>query len=332
MDLSVVVLSWNTRALTLRALAAARSGAEGLAFEVLCVDNASEDGTAEAVAALPHVRCIRNERNLGFAAGNNRAMPHARGRHVCFLNSDAAPRPGSLAHLVRYLDAHPEAGLVAPRLVGADGRTQRAARGAASPWAFLHRYTPLRYSPVGRRAAKAWTRGVEAASPTEVASLSGACLVAPRDLLVRLGGFDQGYPFYFEDLDLCRRVAALGRRIVYVPDGPPVDHAGGAATAARGGPPRRELLEGLVRYARTAWGERAGRRFALAVVPGALALAMLEPPRLFVAAARRAVAGDGPGAAKALRSALSWLRLLERDGMELLRLLARERGETGDSG
>lgn len=322
-----MVLSWNTRDLTLRALETARAGAEGLRAELLCVDNASTDGSAAAVArARPDVLLLENATNRGFAGGNNTALPHARGRYVCFLNSDAAPRARSLTHLVRHLQAHPDVGAVAPRLVGPDGQEQRAARDDASLLGFLHRYTPLRYTPLGRAAARRWTRGVRAEGPRDVASLAAACLVLPADLLARLGGFDPGYPFYFEDLDLCERVRAAGRRVVYLPDGPAVDHEGGAATARRGGPPRRAMMQGLVRYAARRAGPARGRAFAALLVPGVFALALAEPPRLALRAAVRGARGDAASARRTLRIAGSWLRMVERDGLALLRLLRRRSG------
>src|SRR5437773_2256280 len=109
-DISVVVLSWNTRELTLSALRSVEAAVAPLRGEAVCVDNASRDGTAAAVReALPGVRVIENAENLGFARGNNAALPVLRGRYACFLNSDAEASPGALAYVVRYLDAHPKA-------------------------------------------------------------------------------------------------------------------------------------------------------------------------------------------------------------------------------
>ena len=317
MDLSVVVLSWNTADLTLRALGGAQAAVGELQAQILCVDNASSDDTVARVRReFPEVAVIANETNLGFAAGNNRALPRLRGRITCFLNSDCDPGPGSLAHVVRWLDRHPAAGIATPRLVSPDGRVQRATRPEPSPLALLNRYTCLRYTPVGRNAAAAWRAVPSSPIPVPVDSVTGACLVIRTDLLRRLGGFDDGYPFYWEDVDLCRRARMTGAEVWWVPDGPTVVHEGGASTESRGGPPRRAFVEGLVRYQRTVLGPRAGRAFAGLLVPGVLARALLEPARLAGGALARP-----QKARRRLAAAGGWLRLLERDTGPLLRLL-----------
>lgn len=326
MDLSIVVLSWNTAGLTVRALRSAAEGVGTLSARRICVDNASADHTVERVRReLPDVVLVENEANLGFAAGNNRALPHLAGRYVCFLNSDCEPGPGSLAHVVRWLDRHPDVGVAAPRMVSPDGRTQKAAREEPRPLGLLHRYTVLRYTPIGRRAARAW-RGVSGtATPREVASVTGACLVIRTDLFRELGGFDEGYPFYWEDVDLCRRARDEGWKVVWVADGPSVVHQGGVATAVAGGPPRRSFVEGLLRYQQKHLAPRAGRVFGLVFIVGVLARAFLEPPRLAARGVARAARGRHASARRSFASAASWLRLLERDADTLVRLLGNPR-------
>jgi GT2 family glycosyltransferase len=320
-DLSVVVLSWNTAELTLCALRGAQAAVGALRAEILCVDNASEDDTVARIRRdLPGVELIVNEANLGFAAGNNRALERLAGRVTCFLNSDCDPGPGSLAHVVRWLDRHPQVGIATPRLIGPDGRAQRATRPEPTPLALLNRHTCLRYTPVGRRAARAWRAGPGSPIPVPVDSVTGACLLIRTDLLRTLGGFDEGYPFYWEDVDLCRRARDAGAEVWWVPDGPAVVHAGGASSKNRGGPPRRAFVEGLVRYQRGVLGGRAGRAFAGLLVPGVLARALVEPGRLALGAFAR------PGRARRrLAAAGAWLRLLERDTGALLRLLRSPR-------
>ncbi len=317
MDLSVVVLSWNTADLTLRALRGAESGAGDLEAERLCVDNASRDDTVARVRhELPGVHVIVNEANLGFAAGNNRALPRLTGRITCFLNSDCDPGPGSLAHVVRWLDRHPGVGLATPRLVSPDGRVQRATRAEPSPLALLNRHTCLRYTPIGRGAARAWRAAPTSPIPVPVDSVTGACLVIRTELLRTLGGFDETYPFYWEDVDLCRRARDAGAEVWWVPDGPSVVHEGGASTEILGGPPRRAFVEGLVHYQRRVLGPRRARAFAGLFVPGVFTRALVEPARLVLGALARPAK-----ARRRLAAATAWLRFLERDTAALLRLL-----------
>ena len=281
------------------------------------MDNASRDDTVARVRAeVPEVQVIVNEANLGFAAGNNRALPRLRGAVTCLLNSDCDPGPGSLAHVVRWLDRHPAAGVATPRLVSPDGRAQRATRPDPAPLALLNRHTCLRFTPIGRRAAAAWRAVPASPIPVPVDSVTGACLLIRTDLLRRLGGFDEGYPFYWEDVDLCRRARRAGAEVWWVPDGPTVVHAGGASTDAGGGPPRRAFVEGLVRYQRSALGPCAARAFAGVLVPGVLARALVEPGRLALGALARPERRR-----RRLAAAAAWLRLLERDTGPLVRLL-----------
>lgn len=317
MDLSIVVLSWNTADLTLRALRAAEGAAGDLNAERICVDNASRDDTVARIRAeQPDVRVVVNEANLGFAAGNNRALPHVTGRYTCFLNSDCEPGPGSLAHVVRWLDRHPEAGVATPRLVSPQGRVQRATRPEPAPLAVLNRHTCLRFTPVGRGAARAWRALPTGTVPERADSVTGACLLIRTELLLQLGGFDEGYPFYWEDVDLCRRARNAGSEVWWVSDGPTVIHEGGASTDGRGGPPRRSFVEGAIRYQSKVLGRREGRAFAGLLVSGVLARAFVEPLRLALGAlARPDKAGHRLAAADA------WLQLVERDSGALLRLL-----------
>ncbi|MDJ0523569.1 MAG: glycosyltransferase, partial [Planctomycetota bacterium] len=159
-DLSVVVVSRNTAALTERALAAIPEAAAPYRVEAICVDNDSQDGTADVLRSrLPSVRLLQNRRNLGYGAGFNRALPLARGRHVAVLNADTRPRPGALAHVVRFLDEHPEADVVAPAVVGPEGVQQVVARPEPSLAVLLHETTLLDVVRLGRRGAYAWRRG-----------------------------------------------------------------------------------------------------------------------------------------------------------------------------
>src|SRR5579871_4191764 len=123
--LSVIIISYNTREMTLECLRTLYSDLGTLPAEVWIVDNASQDGSVEAIrSAYPQVRLIANERNLGFGAANNQAMREACGKYFLLLNSDAFPKAGAIGKLVEYLDTHPEVGLVGPRLLNGDGSLQ----------------------------------------------------------------------------------------------------------------------------------------------------------------------------------------------------------------
>jgi GT2 family glycosyltransferase len=320
-DLTVVVLSWNTRAHTLRALAAVEAAVVPARARTICVDNASRDGTAAAVReALPHVLVVENPENLGFSRGNDAALPHARGRAVCFLNSDTVASPGSLANALARLDGDPTIGIVGPRLVHPDGTPQRSAWPFPTTAALLHQYTPLGWLGVGAR-DRARIRGARGAEPREgdVDYVSGACLVVRRSLCERLGGFDPGYPFYFEDVDLAWRAARLGARVVGPLEGPPVVHLGGASAALAGGSMRLPLLAGILRFQRRRLGRRAGRVFAAVFQVGAVARSLGEVARGPALEALRRLRGPRLRADRAAARWRAHARFLERDVVRLLR-------------
>ncbi|HEY3067281.1 MAG TPA: glycosyltransferase family 2 protein [Methylomirabilota bacterium] len=229
LDLSVIVVSYNTRqhlARCLRALPAATTGTE---CEVIVVDNASRDGSADVVRReFPSVTLIANRDNVGFARACNAGLEGAGGRFLLLLNSDAVPTPGSVSALVRFARAYPRAGAIGPRLRTADGRTAR------SCFHFPSLVRPYLNVGVVRRLA-----GDRFGLPYEwnhpclrdggvVDWLSGACLLLRREALAATGALDERYFMYFEDTDLCRRLWRAGWQVVFWPS---VDvlHEGGAS-------------------------------------------------------------------------------------------------------
>jgi len=319
-DLTVVVLSWNTRDLTLRALASVEAGCAPFAVRTICVDNASADGSADAVArARPDVVLRRNAANLGFARGNAVALPHVEGRAVVFLNSDTEARPGALTHVLRYLDAHPEVGIASPPLVGTDGVPQRAVWGFPTTAGLLHQYTPLGWLNVGRAASRRQRDEGLAAVTGRVDAVAGAAMVVRRTLCDQLQGFDPAYPFYVEDVDLCWRAARAGAEVHFVADGPAVVHHGGASASLAGGDARLPLLQGLLRFQRKRMRPFAYGAFAATFKVGVVARSLWEIVRAPVAAAARAARGRTARAQRTLDVARARTRFLERDLRAFLR-------------
>jgi N-acetylglucosaminyl-diphospho-decaprenol L-rhamnosyltransferase len=320
-DLSVVVLAWNTRDLTLRGLRAVPAAIAPLSVQTICVDNASADGTAAAVrAALPDVEVIESPKNLGFARGNALALPRLRGRYVCFLNGDAAPLAGALSRVVNYLDQHPKIGIASPRLLHPDGKPQRTSWGYPTPLGAIHDHTPLGWLGIGRKQSEA-SRSVrhpeEKTGPVD--AVAGACLVIRRDLCDRLGGFDPGYRFYCEDVDLCWRARREGYEVYVLANGPAVVHEGGASARQIEGALRLPFLAGLLRFIRRSqpWWQYAW--FAPIFKTGVALRASWEVVRApFYWAVRRARKRP-ERAARTLDTARARLRFLERDFGRFLR-------------
>jgi len=234
-ELSVVILSWNTEELLRRCLRAlAEDGFPG-EREILVVDNASRDGSAAMTAReFPRVRLLRQERNLGYAEGNNLGARAARGRWLCLLGSDTEVRPGALARLVDFLARHDEYGAAAPRLVSPDGETQRACMRFPGFFTALTFDNLFASSPPGRWVQdRYYMRDFDHLASRDVDQPPGTCLVTGRRLFLDLGGLDRELFLFFNDVDFCRRLRRRGAPIRYLAEAA-VLHRGGASTGRYG--------------------------------------------------------------------------------------------------
>ena len=222
---SAIVVSYNTRAELLRCLEALTAQA-GVPLETIVVDNASTDGTVEAVrAAFPEVQVLANAENLGFARANNIGLRAARGELVLVANSDCELRPGALAALVAILEARPDVAIVGPRTVGTDGAPQVSFGPSLTPLAEWRQGRLVRGVKAGEAEAlrRAETLAAQEQEPDWV---SASCFLARKAALDAVGGFDESFFLYEEDVDLCVRVRAAGGRILYTPVAEVVHHLG----------------------------------------------------------------------------------------------------------
>ncbi len=224
MDLSVIILNWNTQDLLEKCLRSLECPQPGLDFEVIVVDNASEDRSREVVRELfPQFHLLENPINIGFGAGNNKALPQARGRYVLFLNSDTVVLEGALTALVGYADANPALGIVGPKLLNADGSLQYSCRRYPNLGTGFFRNTPLgRLFPKNRFNTDYLMTDWDHMTPRDVEWVSGAALMMRRSLLDQIGSFDEDFYMYCEDVDLCWRVNHTLRdagvwRVAYFP-------------------------------------------------------------------------------------------------------------------
>ena len=219
-DVSVVIVSYESRPLLERCLAALAADAGRTAStEVIVVDQDSQDGTAAWLAAeRPEVRLVALPENVGFGAGNNRGAEVATGRWLLLLNSDAFVRPGAIDELVRFAEARPSAGVVGPRLLWPDGRLQRSCRRFPTVSRLATEYLYLRKLAPRSRALNGFYCGdFDHATARRVDWLTGACLLVRRDLFEQLGGFDEAFFLYSEEVDLLYRAAQLGAETWFDP-------------------------------------------------------------------------------------------------------------------
>jgi len=227
-ELSIVVLSWNTREL-LRACLKSLVGQEhGLRLEIVVVDNGSRDGSADLVASeFPQVRLIRNGVNEGYARGNNQGLRATTAPLMMTLNSDTEVRPRALRILVDFLRRFPEYGACAPRLVNPDGSVQRACmRFPTLADGFLWDSWFERRFGRARSVRRYFMEEFDHLGDADVEQPPGACFLMRRDLFERTGGFDERLFLFFNDVDLCRSIHELGFRIRYLARAEVMHHRG----------------------------------------------------------------------------------------------------------
>jgi N-acetylglucosaminyl-diphospho-decaprenol L-rhamnosyltransferase len=237
--LSIIIVSWNVRDLLIQCLIALSSDeVRGtLRIEIIVVDNASTDGSADAATAFPGVRLIANRRNLGYGRANNQGFQAARGAYLMVLNPDTVPQPGSLEALVTFAEAHPEAGIVAPRLLNADTSVQAAAFRFPTLLMAAIDLFPLPLMVPGR--ARRWLSEsmlngrypgeAKAVQPFRIDHPLGACMLINRRAYECVGGFDPAIFMYSEEIDLALRFAKAGWECWQVPAARVV-HLGGQST------------------------------------------------------------------------------------------------------
>ena len=234
MKLSVVVPTWNVKAELLAALDALAREVERVAFgvETIVVDDGSTDGSAAAVrAAFPSVRLFVNDENRGFAPAVNRGLAAATGELVLLLNADCELEVGTLAALVAFLDDHPNYAAAAPELCDPDGAPQASCMRFPKLWTPLFHGGPLeRVWPRSPELRRYFATGLPSGVDVDVEQPPAACLAVRRAALDELGGLAEDLCVFFNDVDLCRRLAERGGRIRRL-GGARARHAVGRSTA-----------------------------------------------------------------------------------------------------
>ncbi len=209
MDYSIIIPVFNKAALTRQCLATIRPTLEGAGDgEIIVIDNASSDETPAMLQEFPWVRVVRNEQNRGFSGANNQGAHLARGKYLVLLNNDIVAHPGWLANMLQTAQ-EPNVGVVGARLLFPDARLQHAGV----------RITPLSFGLPGFVPFHELARGPrnfpEACTTHDLEVVTGACLLTPRELYLRLDGLDEGFWNGYEDVDYCLKVRKQGLRVVY---------------------------------------------------------------------------------------------------------------------
>ncbi len=255
-DLSVIIVNWNTCDLLAGCLRSVYETAGRIHLEVIVVDNGSTDGSVEMVCReFPQVKLMLNANNVGFARANNQALARSRGRYVLLLNSDTRLLPGALEESLRHMEEHPRAGLVGVRLLNGDGSFQAS----YTPFPTLGREF-LILSGLGRLLIRP---SFPSQGPCERQGarrikgyVEGAYMMARREAIEEVGGLDERIFMYAEDVDWCYRFHRAGWEVWYLPQ-VTVIHYGGQSTRKRRGRMEAELYRSRVYFFHKHYGRTA---------------------------------------------------------------------------
>jgi len=267
-DISIIVVSWNSAQYLPACLSSLAAGAGRLSYETFVVDNGSRDGSAELVrAAFPWACLIANSANRGFAVANNQALRQARGRYMLLLNPDTKVHDQAIEKVVRFMDERPGTAACGCLLLNEDGSPQHTVRRFPTfSYALASRTILGRLGFFRRSYDRVRMRGEVFDRIMEVDQPSGAALFLRQDALARVGLLDEGYFLFFEEVDLCRRIRDRGYIIHLFPEAQ-ITHFGGGSRHQNRALTLRVSAESLLRYFRAHGGRLRSALFELIFRP-----------------------------------------------------------------
>lgn len=274
MDLSIIIVNWNTRDLLAQCLASIYAHPPGGDFEVIVVDNASaDDSVAMVCERFPQVKLLQNDHNPGFAAANNQAIAQSNGRYILLLNPDTVVKSGALGALVTFMDEHPEAGAAGSMLLNPDGTLQPSCHPAPTlsreMWRLFHMDAVY---PLALYRMADWP--VDAPRPVD--TVQGASLIVRREVIDQVGLLDESYFMYSEEVDWCRRIHQAGWQIYWVPQSHVV-HFGGQSTRQVAATMFVQLYRAKLQYFRKHYGPGYGALYKGELFAASAARLMLAP-------------------------------------------------------
>lgn len=234
MRISIIIVSWNAKALLLDCLRSIVAQRFNGSLEIIVVDNASSDGSPEAVADhFPAVKVIRNNRNYGFAKANNIGIRQSTGDYLLLINSDVVVGESCFSKMLEYMDAHQEIGVLGPRISGGNGRLQRSCMGYPSLWRAFSRALALdslfpRSKLFGGQLLTFWAHD----ETRQVEVINGCFWMLRRSSVEQVGLLDERFLIYGEDIDWCRRFNDSGWKVVFFHEASAIHYGGGSSSNA----------------------------------------------------------------------------------------------------
>ena len=296
MDVSVIIVSYNTESLLRNSLAAVPDAVGHIETETIVVDNNSPDSSADMVAEeFPKVRLVRSKDNLGFAAANNLAINQTDSDYVILLNPDTEAAPGSLATLIQFLESHPDAGACGPMLLNSDGSLQKNGARFPSLMGEFLAVSGLKRLAAHRCEMRYGYGRDDFERDCEVDSISGACIVVRRTVIEKVGPLDPDFFMFYEEVEWCHRIRRRGWKVYYVPEARVTHHWMGSVKQS----PKRmtsQLFRSQPLYYRKTSGPLAARLSMAIMVIGMSKNALLHAGVAVKRGLRRAGLLPGPQA------------------------------------
>ncbi len=220
LKISVIIVSYNVRGFLENLVHSLRRALDRIEAEVIVVDNASEDNTVEFVRNnFPEVKIIENRVNVGFGKANNQAVIEAKGEYLLLINPDAVVQEDTIKEMLHFMASHPDAGAASCKILNADGTLQKTCRrGFPTPWVAFTKISGLSsLFPTTKLFGRYNLTYLNASEVHEVDAIGGSFMVIPRAVFEKVGGFDEDYFMYGEDIDLCYKIKHAGYKVYYTP-------------------------------------------------------------------------------------------------------------------
>ena len=236
MELSIIIVNYNVKEFLQNLLHSLQKSVSSITHEIIVVDNASDDGSVEFIREkFPQINLIVCQTNLGFSKANNLGLKVSKGKFILLINPDTIVSEDTITKMIEFLNEHPDAGLVGCKILNPDGSLQLACRRSfPGPWTSFCKVTGLStLFPNSRLFAKYNLTYLDENSTYEVDAISGSFMMMKREVYEKIGGFDEQFFMYGEDLDLCYRIQKNGYKVYYYP-GTQIIHYKGESTKRSG--------------------------------------------------------------------------------------------------